>query len=268
MVGEPLARTRSDPSVLAATVEYAALRSGDPSAHDVMFVRCLPDRIETPAATPGADLASYCTGRAVLYDELSILAEPPVDALFDIDRVLSWLAWLDGEDEPVTTTYVGDPATGVTERLVHEADETEVVIPCETGWSYDEVSLSFPDRFEEGVFHDADGEPMPTRIETSVAELERLVAANELARSDDEYAVVVEDGQLRVEASRPDGFRVSATLDATVTGPDVRTVVNGEFERVVSGLVGPVTLQTGPDRPIALVQDTEEFTIRFVVART
>lgn len=265
LTGEPLARLESHPLVLAATVEYSALRSGDPTAHDVMFVRIGPDRIDTPAATPGAALASYCTGHAELFEELTVLADPPVDALFDIDQILSWLEWLESEDEPVTATYLGDPETGVTERIVHETSDSEVVIPCETDWSYDEVSLSFPDRFADGVLHDEAGEPMPTRIDTEVEELERLVEATDLATADEGYEIIVEDEQLRVEARNPAGLSVSGELGATVSGPDLRTVVKPDLERVVSGLIGPVTLQTGPGQPLAIVQGTDEFTPRFVV---
>lgn len=265
MTGEALARIRYDPGQLATTIEFAALRSGDPTAHDVMFTRLYPDRIETPASSPDATQVSYCTGEAAMYDELSVLVDPPVDAFFDIDLVLSWLDWLGDEDAPVTTTFVGDPATGITEKLVHEVGETEVVVPCVTDWTPDEVSLDLPDRFDDGRFLGADGEPVPTTVKTDAAQLDRLVAATDLARDDASYAVVVEDGQLRLDVADDDGVVATGPLPATVSGPDVRLTLGEEFRSVVSALVGTVELQTGPGDPLAILRHHENFTLRFVV---
>jgi hypothetical protein len=265
MADEPLARIRGDPAQLATTVEFAALRSGDPTAHDVMFTRLHPDRIETPASSPDASQVSYCTGKATMYDDLRLFVEPPVDALFDIDQVLSWLDWLGGVDEPVSTTFEGDPATGVTERLVHEAGDTEVIVPCEGDWGYEEISLSLPDHFRDGRFLDADGEPLPTRIRTHTDELARLVRAADMAGSDGEYAFAVEDGDLRFVVDGPDGLLARSRLAAEVQGPDVRTTVGEDFQSVVSGLVGPVELQVGPGKPLAIFQFHDDYTLRFVV---
>lgn len=264
MAREPLARLECDPSQLATTIEYAALRSGDPEAHDLMFVRVSEDRIETPAAAPDADVRAYCTAHAAMYDDLELLVDGPVDALFDIDQVLGWLDW-HGE-AGLTSTFAGDPATGVTERLVHETADAEVVIPCETV-DTEEVTLSLPDRFADDVLLDSSGEAVPTRVRTDAEVLQRLTAASDLAGTDGEYTIVVADGDLRIEATGADGSRVEATIEASITGPDVRATVGPGFERVVSSLVGPVALQTGPDEPVAVVRSHETFTLRFVVAR-
>lgn len=246
-------------------IEYAAMRSGDPEAHDVMFVRVRDDRTETPAAAPDADVAAYCTARAAMYEDLAVFGDQPVDAIFDIDRVLGWLDW--HGDDPLTVTFEGDPATGRTQRLLHETADADVVIPCETDWSYDDVSLGLPERFDDDRLLGADGDPVPTVVSTDASELRRLVRASQLAGAEDEYEIRVTDGELVVEVRDEAGTRVSATLSATVSGPDVETTVLPGFERVVSSLVGPVELQTGPGEPVAVVRPHETFSLRFLVAR-
>lgn len=265
MTPEPLARVECDPAELATMIEYAALRSGDPEAHDVMFVRVTDECTETPAAAPGADVKAYCTARAAMYDDVSVFVDGPVDAMFDIDRVLGWHDW--HGDASLSVTFEGDPDTGVTERLVHETADAEVVVPCDTAWTYDGVSLSLPDRFDEDHLLDADGDPVPTVVRTDASELRRIVRASQLAGAEDEYEIRVADGDLRIDVRDEDGTCVSATLAATVSGPDVRVPVGPGFERVVSSLVGPVALQTGPDEPVAVVRTHETFSLRFVVAR-
>ncbi len=266
MAAEPLARIRCDPSQLARTIEFAALRSGGSTAHDLMFTRLYPDRIETPGSSPDAAQVSYCTGRAAMYDDISVLVDPPVDALFDIDQALSWLDWLAGADGPMTTTFEGKPETGVTERLVYAVGETELVVPCVTDMEPEELSTTLPDRFSDGRFLDADGEPVPTQVRADVGELERLVTASDLASESAAYTVDVADGELRLDVEGPDGTTVRGPLAATVTGPDVSTTVGPGFRRVVSGLVGTVELQTGPGESLAIYQNHDAYTLRFVVS--
>jgi len=265
MSGEALARIVGEPAQLATTIEFAALRSGDPDAHDAMYVRLYPDRVETPASSPDATQVSFCTARATMYDDLTILADPPVDALFDIGLVLSWLDWLADADGPVTTTFEGDPDTGVAARIVAESADARVTIPCETDWAPTEITLSLPDRFEDGRFLDADGTPVPTTVRTDAAELERLVRATDLASDDEAYDLVVADGDLRLAVEGPDGLVASGTLAADVAGPDVATTVGSGFKSVVSTVVGTVVCQTGPDEPLAICRHHDHYTLRFVV---
>lgn len=265
MVAEPLGQMVCDPVRMARIIEATALRTGDPDAHDLMFSRLYDDRIDTPASAPDAEQVSFCTGKAGMFDDLELFVDGPVDALFDIDTVITWLRWLGGEAEPATITFEGDPATGVTSTLVHECTSTEVVIPAKTDWRLGEIDLSLPDRFRGGQFLDRSGEPMPTTVDVGVDELERLVAATNMSRPEDEYEIVIEDEALCLSPDPADGVRVSGVLDADVDGPDVSTTVGPGFERVVSSLEGDVQLQTGRNEPLAIVKDRETFTLRFVV---
>lgn len=264
MAAERLARFVCPPDRLASLIETAALRRGDPDVHDVMFVRILPDRVETPASNPGASQSAYCTANATRYDDLELFVDPPVDLLFDLDVALSWLRWLEGGWGSVTATFEGDPDTGVVDRALYRTDGTEVAFDLDTDWSHEEISLTLPERFDGGQFLDAAGDPMPTTIRLDVAELERLLDAADLVGESDEYDVVVADGSLQFVADRPD-VSISSTFDADVTGPDCRTTVASDLRRVADSLEGTVQLQTGPGEPVAVVKDRTDFTLRFVV---
>ncbi len=100
-----------------------------------------------------------------------------------------------------------------------------------------------PGRFADTRFLDEDGNPMATTVETTAAELGRLV--------------------VDVEG---EGTTATAPLEATIDGPAVTNHYGPDFAAVVRGLSGPVTLQTGPGEPVAFVQSDPEYTLRFVVA--
>lgn len=262
-----LARIEGDPARLASIIESAALRSGGTDAHEEMFVRLRPDRIDTPASAPDADQVTFCTARASRFDELSLSVDPPVYALFDVEAVLAWLDWLHAEADGMTAIFVGDPDTGVTERFEYVADTGEVTVPCATDWRREDLSLTVPDRFDGARLLDGDGTPVPTRVRTVAAELERVVSATRLARGEGQYSLAVVDGDLRFDARGPDGSRVTGTLDGTASGPRVTATYGPGFARVVTSLAGEVELQTGPGEPLAIVKDRPEYTLRFVVHR-
>lgn len=264
MASEPLARIRCDPTTLAGIVEAAALRSGVADAHDVMFSRIYPDRIDSPAAAPDADQVSYSTGRASMFESLEVLVEPPVDVLFDIDRSLDVLYWLGDGEGPATVTFEGDPESRVVESLVHETPEATASYPADTDWSHEELYLGLPDRFEDGRFLGADGEPVPTVAALETADLERLVRGSDLT-GESGYTIDVGEGGVGVEAASDDGVAVEARAEASVRGPAVTRRVAPGFARVAHSMEGGIELQTGPGEPLAVVKDREHFTLRFVV---
>jgi hypothetical protein len=127
------------------------------------------------------------------------------------------------------------------------------------------VETGLPDRFADTQFLDEDGNPMPTTVEVTAAELGRLVDAVDLAASEEGYPLVVRDGNLVTDVRGEESSAV-APLDATVDGPAVTNHYGPDFAAVVRGLSGPVTLQTGPGEPVAFVQNESAYTLRFVVA--
>lgn len=265
MDAEPLARIECDPAILAAIIEAAALRSGTDDAHDVMFSRLYPDRIDSPASSPNATQASYCTGHASQFESVELFVDPPVDVMFDIDRALAVLSWLEDAAGTMTLTFEGDPAGGVVARMVHEVTDATVVLPAETDWVLGELSLALPDRFRDGQFLGADGDPVPTRASLDTAALERLVRGADLADGRNGYTVRIGGGEVGIATGREGGATVDATAPADVSGPTVTRRVAQGLARVATSIEGGVELQTGPDEPLAIVKDRDHFALRFVV---
>ncbi|WP_340098373.1 hypothetical protein [Salinibaculum salinum] len=256
---ETLAVIESDPETLASAVETAALyEQGDTDQE--MFVRLTDDCIETPASAAGATRSSYCTLAADHFDRLDVRTASPLDAMFEIGPFLGWLDWVDTDS--VAVHFRGDHA--VTE-LVLRADDDEVTIGCSDDPAVlDAVETDLPDRFAGARFLDADGNPMPTTVETTAGQLVRLVDAVDLAESEAGYPLVVRDGHLAVDVTG-ENARATAPLDSTVDGPAVTNYYGADFAAVVAGLTGHVTLQTGPGEAVAFVQERDAYTLRFVV---
>ena len=259
---DTLAVIESDPETLASAIEAAALHDEAGEANQEMFVRLTDTAIETPASATDATQASYCTLRAARFDRLDVTAPTSVDAMFDIETFLGWLAWF--ATDRVTVRFRG--ARRVVTELVISAGRDEVVVDCPDDPAVLEaVETSLPERFADTQFLDGDGNPMATTVETTAAELGRLVDAVGLADSEAGYPLVVRDGHLVVDVDG-EGASATAPLDATIDGPAVTNHYGPDFAAVVRGLSGPVTLQTGPGEPVAFVQSAPEYTLRFVVA--
>lgn len=258
---DTLAVIESDPETLASAVEQAALHGTEDSADQEIFVRVTETSIETPASATGATQSSYCTIAAERFDRLAVMAPTAVDAMFEIDVFLGWLDWVDADS--VTVRFCGEGH--VVTDLVLSAGDDEIVVDCpEDPAVLETVETDLPSRFADGQFLGDDGSPMPTTIETTAAELGRLVGAVDLAESEEGYPLVVRDGTLVVDV-RGEISSVTAPLEATVDGPAVTNHYGTGFAAVVSGLEGDLCLQTGPGEPVAFVQRREHYTLRFVV---
>ncbi len=256
---ESLAVVESDPETVAAAIKSAALYDGGDTDQE-MFVRLDDDCVETPASAAGAQRGSYCSMNPEIFTRLSVPGVDSVNALFDVDTVLNWLDWF--ASGRLTIGFEGQG--GITSRLVLASGDTQVSIDCvDDPAVLNSVEMVLPDRFDGTTFLD-DGDPVPTHIETTAGELSRLVDAVEFADAHETYPLTVRDGRL-VVAVDGETTSVSAPLAANVDGPAVSNHYGDDFARVVRGIEGDVTLQTGPDNAVAFVKDGPAYTLRFVV---
>lgn len=257
---DALAVIESDPATLAAAIERAALTDGSGTGQK-MFLRITADAVETPASGAGASRGSYCTLDAERFDRLTLHAATAVDAMFDVDTVLGWLEWFAGDR--VAARFEGQ--SGVASQLTLEAGPETVTVDCEDDPTVlNSVETVLPDRFDGDTFLTDDGAPMATTVETTAAELRRLVRAVGIADAGEAYPLLVRDGRLVADVTG-DAATVSAPLAAAVSGPDVTNHYDGGFAHVVDGIEGPVKLQTGPGEAVAFVQERDTYTLRFVV---
>jgi len=260
-MGEELAVIEGEGDVIADALRAAALGGNGNEPRAEMFVDITADGLETPASTVDAAQRSYCTLSPDLFDRFSVFE--PTAALFPVVEVLDWLAWLTDSD-PITLRFVGDPGAEMASQLRLVGGRSKVTVDCETDPTLlDGIEFSLPDRFDGRIFLDEDGDPVPTRIETTAAELSRVVTAARRCGLD-RYPLTVTAGEVRFGLT-DEGTQVEGQLDAAVDGPGVTRQYGPGFGRVVRAIDGSVTLSTGPDQPLAVVTTAPGATFRHVV---
>jgi hypothetical protein len=260
-MGEELAVIEGEGDVIADALRAAALGGNGNEPRTEMFVDITADGLETPASSIDAAQRSYCTLSPELFDRVSVFE--PTAALFPVVEVLDWLEWFT-DGEPITLRFVGDPGAEMAAQLRLVSGRSKVAVDCGADPTLlDEIELCLPDRFDGRVFLDERGEPVPTRIETTAAELARLVGAARRCGLD-RYPLTVTAGQVNFGLT-DEGTQVEGRLDATVDGPGFARRYGPGFGRVVRTIDGTVTLYTGPDQPLAIVTTAPGATFRHVV---
>jgi hypothetical protein len=260
-MGEELAVIEGGRDVIADAIRAAALGGNGNEPRAEMFVDISADGLETPASSVDADQRSYCTLSRELFDSISVFESTA--ALFPVVEVLDWLAWLT-DSEPITLRFVGDPGAEMATQLRLVGGGSKVAVDCAADPTLlDEIEFSLPDRFDGRVFLDEGGDPVPTRIETTAAELSRVVSAARRCGID-RYPLTVTAGEVNFGLT-DDGTQVEGQLDATVDGPGFARQYGPGFGRVVRAMDGNVTLYTGPDQPLAVVTTAPGATFRHVV---
>lgn len=259
-MAEELAAMQCNPDTLQQAIGTAALavEGHDPSSK--MFVRLRPGYIDTPASAVDAQLGSYCTFDAALFEEFTVFESSA--AVLPVGPALDWLEYF--ADDSLTVSVLGETGAEYASAFRFASERRTATLDCiDPTTVLDAVEVTLPDRFEEGQYVDDDRHPLPTTAETSAAELGHLVAAAEHCQVDS-YPLTLDDG-LRFEV---DGAHstASGTLAGSVEGPPVSHQFGPEFARIVRALDGQVTLQTGPDQPLVVRCTDPGVTYRFVLA--
>jgi hypothetical protein len=266
MTREALATLSAHREVLQQMVGLASLATEDGAYYDEMLVRVTEERVETPAGKRDTAIAAYCTVSHDAFDDVSVHIDDSAVAIFDIDAALGWLSWV-GADE-VDVVLLGDPDDAFAGTLELRTSEETVRIACRHGPEIlGEVTTELPSRFgDDDRFRLEDGSYAPTRVETTASELERVADAVDLAETVDGYPFVVEDGSFTLDVGSELSLAHAITsLDGAVSGPDVSNRYGAELAAVARALEGDLTVQTGPDEPLVLVQPHALFTLRYVL---
>lgn len=264
MSDDRVARVVAPRRQLERMVSLAVLRpdGGDPF-FDELYLRFDESTVETPAGDATAAVSAYCSADAAALETVTVAAEDRVRAVVDVGELLDWLAWIAAPEEPVTLRFEGDRATGFVSRIGMESGRLTTRVDCYSGGDVaGRITRDLSHEFDDAERYRVEGRRLPTVVETDAAELLTVVEAVQNAPGGDDVPFVVEDGELRVSV----GGRARGTLDAElVDGPDVYNEYAGGFEPVFGTLSGRVTLQTGPDAPLAVVQVRDDHTLRYVL---
>jgi len=269
MTEETLGRLVAPASVVERTMAYATLRP-EPDAepyYDEILLEISPDGVATPAGSTSSSLATYCTGDAGLFDDLSTVDDAVLTAIFDIETFTAWLRWID-DGSPIEIEFVGDPEAGIVAAFhLSNGAQTAVVDCYRDPLLLEELTFELPSRFSDDErFRLEDGDLAPTVVETTAATMERLAEAVALSPSVDRYPLIVEDGDLRLRLGRRGTTTVSGRLPGTVrSGPDVHNEYEEGFAAVFRSLSGDIELQTGSDEPLVVVERAPDYTLRYVI---
>ncbi|NLV09479.1 hypothetical protein GOC74_06005 [Halomicrobium mukohataei] len=254
------ARLAGAPDRLANLVGETTLT---PDATDPYYERVLfalrEDALTAPARSGSP--AVYTSYRPDHFDSYAV--DRPSYVVLGAVPTLQWLDWLD--DDRVEVVFGGDPGRQLIEWAeIRGRDHRMRAEPLPTDVAVESVDLGMPAAFDDDGRFAPDGAPAPTRVETDAATLERLVTAAEIVDSEG-VPVVVEDGQFRLAVSG-EVVAGTGTLSArTVEGPDCRNWYGPELGALTRTLDGPIRLEIVPDGPMAVVQETETATRRYVL---
>jgi len=252
------ARLAGSPDKLSALVGETTLTAdpADPYYERVLFAlrdggMTAPARSDSPSVYTSYDpdfFESYDVERAGYV----VLGTGPT---------LRWLDWLD--DDRVEVVFGGDSDQLIRWVEIRGTDHRVRADPLPTDVAVEELDLGMPAAFATDGRFAPDGEPAPTTVETDAATLSRLVTAADIVDGDG-VPVVVEDGQFRLAVSGRvmDGV---GTLSGAAEGPDCRNWYGPELGALTRTLDGPVRLEIVPGGPMAVVQETESATRRYVL---
>jgi hypothetical protein len=261
-MGAELAVIECDPAALSRAIRTAALATAEEDPYTEMFVRIAEDGIDTPARSVDAPLASFCTLHPSLFEEFTV--SESTAALFPIEPMLDWLDYF-AEESSLTLTVVGEAGAEYASAFRFESDRRRLQFDCvDAPELIEDVDISLPDRFADTQFLDESGEPVPTTVETTAAELDRLIEAVSRCTGVEGYPLSSHGEGLSFEVTG-ERTTVSGTLAGTVDGPDCQHRYGSEFARSVRAVEGQVTLQTGPDHPLAVHCTDPGVTYRYVL---
>lgn len=263
MEGE-LVHIECSPAELTFIIQTAALYAEDNDPHREMYLRVTEDGVETPASTRGANQTSFCSLSGARFSEFSV--SEPISVLFSIPTVLEWISWF-GDEQTISVDIIGEEGAELGDQLRLSGESQSVTIDCLSDpVVLEDIEFWLPERFtEDGQFTDETGEPVPTRIETTAETLQRLVDAAEQCTGAEQYPLRTVDGTLRLDIDGEESS-LSGTLPSSVEGPPVDNWYGPGFARVIRGIEGAVTLQTGPEMDVAIVAERPDARLRYFTA--
>lgn len=258
-MADELAAVQCAPDTLGRAIGTAALAVEGHDPRTEMFVRIRPGFIDTPASAVDALLGSYCTFDASLFEDLTV--SEPTAAVLPVGPALDWLDYF--ADESLTVSVLGESGAEYASAIRFAGERRTATLDCiEPTTVLDAVEIALPDRFEDGQYLDEDRHPLPATAETSAAELGRLVAAADRCQVDSYPLTFGDEIQFEIGGERS---TASGTLAGSVEGPTVSHQFGPELARIVRAIDGQVTLQTGPDHPLAVRCTDPGVTYRYVL---
>ena len=237
--------------------------------HDNLYLDISEDEVKILQSAPGDSVLTYGSFYESYFDDLSVDGDDSVAAIIKVEQTLDFLDMV-APSGKVELTFSGDDTKPTCRTLEVTGDlEARVTLPGGRD-AVEKVPDWLPERFsDEDVYMsspDAGSKELPTKIDTNVGSVERIIEARKNIGSP-AYPIVVEDGDFMMDIGDDNDY-VRGSLDGNdVEGPDVDNTYLSGFEEIFNVLSGRIQLQTAPDNgPLAVVKGGAKSVVRHVNA--
>lgn len=188
-----------------------------------------------------------------------------VDVVFDAEKMLNYLR-VASDGGRMRVDFLAPEDATLAEQIQAEGALEMGVSTKASQSALDIAPQDLPDRFDEDDnFLSPSGNTHETFIETTAEQVQKIIEAVELEEGD-EFPVVVEDGEFRLDVGENLDFQRGG-LAGVVEGEDVANDYRPGFKAVFDNtLSGDVKLQLTQDQAMAVIKETEAATYRHVLA--
>lgn len=234
--------------------------------HEEFYLNITGDSVRALAGNPGDSAGTYTDFASDFFESV----EGSAEAYIDRERIVDYVSLVSDNDVGTMRFEFQSSDDGRLSNQIrvtpNEGDRFEVTVVLPSGNVFDAVPTGLPSGFtDENEFLDSNtDEPMAVRIRTFVDELSQIEEAADISDMDF-YPIAVNGGNFTMDVGSENNQHVSALLDGDVEGPDVSNRYKGHYSGVVSYLSGEVSLYLDDDKPVAIVQERNDHTIRHII---
>jgi hypothetical protein len=223
-----------------------------------------PDRVETPAGDRTSSPASYTTFHSEYFSDITIDGEKSVSLLLPVETFLQWVEWFGDADSMTLTLYGADQRVADAYELEAGGYSVRIRTP-NAPERLETVSTTVTESFEDAAFTPADASREIRRVETDCVTLGRIADAVHVGTRGDTYPVVLDGSSLVFDIDVEGGKVRSENWSSDRVEHLVRNQYGDGFAAVVRTLTGDVALDVVPGGPMAVIQDREYQTLRYVL---
>jgi len=234
--------------------------------HDEVYMHIRGGRTRLLAGSPGSSAGTYTDFVEAFFESV----EGATEAYFDADEVLSYIELVSsGPSTKLKIQFFGTEGDNLANKMVitpdSDTEDFEVSLMLSSGSSVMEsVPVSLPQQFDEKnrFTNPATEEPLGTKIETTISQLQKINNTVSLREELDYKPVTVKNGEFRLDVGEEKNQKIDARLAGEVEGDDVSNLYGGHFSEIVQVLDGGVTLYLDEGGPLEVLQEKNHMTIR------
>lgn len=258
-------------------IEYGTM--GNFSRYDNSYLNMEDGALRLISSIPGESASTYASfSDEGFFNEIEVYeaaggdgGDPYAEALIDVETFLFYLDTA-ADGESVTIEFHGEEGSQLASQVeIKGSLKASVYLPT-SQQILEQIPLWLPQAFTSDGNYKPGDKQLETKVDTEVRELQRIVDVvdSEQVRGINEYPVVVDDGEFRLEAIDENSRNsLAGSLNAAVEGPDFANTYQTGFEAAVNVLSGEVTVRSSPGgAPICITKKLDGGTVRNVLGHT